>query len=223
MVAAGAEIQGAVAEMVKAAADIQGSVCAAADSVPPAVPLAADHVLATAELRGGKPDRRRFAGQPRLPLTLVLDGVRGNYNLGAIFRLCDAFLVERLVICGTPVMLRKRKLVQAAAGAQRWVPWQEAPDAVAVVRQAKAAGAWIVVADLTAASVAPAALRPRFPAVLVLGGETTGVSSAVLDCADQAVAIPMLGMSNSLNVATAGAIVLYELARRCGAPEPPAP
>ena len=182
-----------------------------------------DHVLAKSELRQSKPGRADFVVQARNPITVVLDGVSGSYNLGAIFRLCDAFLVERLVICGrknrgdrhrvTP-LLRKRKLVQAAMGTQRWVPWQEEPDAAAVVRAAKATGYWIAVVELTAASVSPAATRPRFPAVLVLGDEQAGVSSEVLACADQAIAIPMLGMANSLNVATAGAIVLHELVLR---------
>ena len=177
-----------------------------------------NHVLASSELRRSKPSRASFADHARNPITVVLDGVRRNYNLGAIFRLCDAFLVERLVICGVPVMLHKRKLVQAAAGTQRWVPWEEAKDAVAIVRAAKAAGHWIAVVELTTDSVSPSALQPRFPAVLVLGGESSGVSHDVLACADQTVAIPMLGMANSLNVATAGAIVLYELARQCGQP-----
>jgi tRNA G18 (ribose-2'-O)-methylase SpoU len=54
-------------------------------------------VLATDELRRSKPSRADFATRARNPITLVLDGVRQNYNLGAIFRLCDAFLVERLL------------------------------------------------------------------------------------------------------------------------------
>jgi tRNA G18 (ribose-2'-O)-methylase SpoU len=181
-------------------------------------PRRRSQVLATCELRRSKPGRADFAAQARNPIMVVLDGVVQNYNLGAIFRLCDAFLVERLVICGVPVMLRKRKLVQAAAGTQHWVPWEEANDAAAIVRAAKAAGHWIAAVELTAVSISPAALQPQFPAVIVLGGESSGVSHDVLVCADQAVAIPMLGMANSLNVATAAAIVLYELVRRCGQP-----
>jgi tRNA G18 (ribose-2'-O)-methylase SpoU len=145
----------------------------------------ADRVLSTDELRRSKPGRVDFAAQARNPITVVLDGVRGNYNLGAIFRLCDAFLVESLVICGEPVTLHKRRLVQAAAGTQHWVPAEEAKDAAAVVRAAKAAGHWIAVVELTAESVKPAELQPRFPAVLVLGGEFSGVSHEVLVCADQ--------------------------------------
>jgi tRNA G18 (ribose-2'-O)-methylase SpoU len=180
-----------------------------------------DHVLSKPELRRSKPGRADFAVQARNPVTVVLDGVRGYYNIGAIFRLCDAFLVERLIICGKEsqarprsALLRRRKLVQAAMGTQRWVPWQEEPDAAVVVRGAKAAGYWIAVVELTAESVSLAAMQPRYPAALVLGNERSGVSQEVLACADQAVAIPMLGMANSLNVATAGAIVLHELVRR---------
>jgi tRNA G18 (ribose-2'-O)-methylase SpoU len=176
-----------------------------------------DHVLETAELRQSKPDRATFKQRRRNPVTVVLDGVTGHYNIGAIFRLCDAFLVERLVICGTVVPIRNRRLVQAAAGTEGWVPWHEENDAGAFVRAAKAAGQWVGVVELTAESVSPAAMQPRFPAVLVLGSETSGVSKDVLACADQAVAIPMLGMANSLNVATAGAIILHELVRRCAA------
>jgi len=154
-----------------------------------------NHVLSKPELRRAKLDRAAFAALARNPVTVVLDRVTGFYNIGAIFRLCDAFLVERLVICGAePLMLRKRKLVQAATGSQRWVPWDEAPD--------------------TADSVDVAAMRPRYPAMLVLGNEHSGISPDVLAYADQAIAIPMLGMTNSLNVATAGAIVLHALVQR---------
>jgi tRNA G18 (ribose-2'-O)-methylase SpoU len=153
-----------------------------------------DRILSKPELRQSKPDRSSFATQPRNPITVVLDGVSGSYNLGALFRLCDAFLVERLVICGrherrgapqpaTP-LLRKRRLMQAAMGAQHWVLWCEEPDATAVVRAAKVAGAWIAAVELTADSVSPAAMQPRFPAVLVLGDERCGVSPEVLACAD---------------------------------------
>ena len=84
-----------------------------------------DRVLSKPELRQSKPSRADFAAKERNPITVVLDGVSGNYNLGAIFRLCDAFMVERLVICaaesqgrpGTP-LLRKRRFVEAAMGAQ---------------------------------------------------------------------------------------------------------
>jgi tRNA G18 (ribose-2'-O)-methylase SpoU len=78
----------------------------------------AGRILAKADLRQGKPDREAFPTLPRGPITVVLNGIKQNYNIGAIFRLCDAFLAVRLVICGTKINLRKRKLVQAARGTQ---------------------------------------------------------------------------------------------------------
>jgi hypothetical protein len=61
-----------------------------------------DHVLSKPELRQSKPDRADFAVQARNPVTVVLDGVRGYYNIGAIFRLCDAFLVVKSLPIPTP-------------------------------------------------------------------------------------------------------------------------
>jgi hypothetical protein len=66
-----------------------------------------------------------------------LDRIRQNYNIGAIFRLCDTFLIERLVIAGTAVDLRKRQLTQAPLGTQHWVPWESADSAVSVVAAAQ--------------------------------------------------------------------------------------
>jgi tRNA G18 (ribose-2'-O)-methylase SpoU len=174
--------------------------------------LLAGRVLAKADLRKEKPDRDAFLTLPRRPITVVLDGIKQNYNIGAIFRLCDAFLVERLVICGTTVNLRKRKLVQAACGTQHWVPWEQAGNAIAVVSAAKAAGAYVVVAEQTTTSITPDRLAPLFPAWLVLGSERHGLSQEIIDLADVAVAIPMLGLANSINVASAAATLLHQLA-----------
>ncbi len=170
--------------------------------------------LTTPELRRDKPTRDQFLAQPRRPITVVLDGVSQNYNIGAIFRLCDAFLVQQLVICGMKLDLRKRRLVQAAQGTQHWVPWSERQHASDAVADAKAQGSWVVVAEQTTASVPPEQLVPVFPATLVLGRERSGVSPEVVQGANAAVAIPMLGMANSLNVATTAAILLYWLSVR---------
>jgi tRNA G18 (ribose-2'-O)-methylase SpoU len=118
-----------------------------------------------------------------------------------MFRLCDAFLVEQLVICGTTVQLHKRKLVQAAQGTQRWVPWAQRQHAGEAIAEAKAVGARLLVAEQTTASLRPEQFVPVFPTSLVLGAEHSGVSPEAVTAADAALMIPMLGMTNSLNVA----------------------
>jgi tRNA G18 (ribose-2'-O)-methylase SpoU len=175
--------------------------------------ISAGRRLTRGELRLWKPDRREFASLPREPITLVLDGVRRNYNIGAMFRLADAFLLERLIVCGVHIDLRKRKLVQAARGAQYWVPWAEADTAASVVVAAKANGASVLVVEQTSTSLPPDQVKPAFPVWLVLGSEDRGVSQDILDLADGAVAIPVLGIGSSLNVTSAAAIVLYWLSR----------
>lgn len=172
----------------------------------------AGRALTTAELRQDKPNRQAFRTQARLPVQVVLDGVHQGYNVGALFRLCDAFLCERLVICGRDGTRGTRKLVQAAQGTHRWVTWQQADSAVEVVRAARADGYQVVAVEQTSTAVDVNDFQPCYPVCLVLGSERSGVSQAVLDLADAAVALPMRGMANSLNVATAGAIVLHALA-----------
>jgi len=139
--------------------------------------------------------------------------VRHGYNVGALFRLCDAFLCERLVICERDGTQGTRKLVQAAQGTHHWVPWGQADSAIEVVRAARSNGYQIVAIEQTSGAVGLDRFLPQYPICVVLGSERAGVSPAVLDLADAAVAIPMRGMANSLNVATAAAIVLHALAR----------
>ncbi len=175
----------------------------------------AGRALTTAELRRSKPDRHAFRARSRLPIRVVLDGVRQGYNVGALFRLCDAFLCERLVVCGRDASRGMRKLVQAAQGTHNWVPWEQRDSAVEVVLAARAEGCQVVAVEQTGDAVGLDLFLPRYPVCLVLGSERAGVSQAVLDLADAAVTIPMQGMANSLNVATAAAIVLHGLATAC--------
>lgn len=170
--------------------------------------------LSTADLRRNKCDRDSFARKPRLPITVVLDEVRHAYNIGAIFRLCDAVLVESLIVAGVEVDLRKRRLTQAAQGTQHWTPWAQADVAEVAVAKAKAEGYQVVVVELASNSIRPEDFVPTFPVCVVLGGERGGVSSAVMKLADAVIEIPMRGMANSINVASAAAIVLYSISSR---------
>jgi len=171
--------------------------------------------LTTAELCRSKPDRHAFRAHPRLPIRVVLDGVRQGYNVGALFQLCDAFLCERLVVCGRDASRGMRKLVQAAQGTHNWVPWEQRDSAVEAVLAARSEGCQVVAVEQTSGAVGLDCFLPRYPVCLVLGSERAGVSQAVLDLADAAVTLPMQGMANSLNVATAAAIVLHGLATAC--------
>ncbi len=140
-------------------------------------------------------------------------------NIGTIFRLCDAFRVERLYVCGMELVTHKRKLTKAAAGTIGWVPWESRPSALEVVVESRASG-WIISAvELSDGSVAPDAMRTDAPLCLVIGAERHGVSKPVLDLVDQCIEIPTDGVGGSINLTTAAAIVLYEASKRYPLPE----
>ena len=144
---------------------------------------------------------------------MVLDGVSYLPNIGTMFRLCDAFRVERLYVCGFDLEPHRRRLLSAAAGTVGWVPWESRPDAESVVRESRAEGYVVAAIELAEASVAPESIRHDAPLCLVIGAERHGVSAGVLALADQCVEIPSDGFGGSINLTTAAAIVLYAASR----------
>lgn len=161
-----------------------------------------------------RPDRRAFPSLERRPIRVVLDGVDRLPNIGTMFRLCDAFRAERLSICGIDLLMHKRSLVKAAAGTLTWVPFENPPDALEVVRRNKTDGYTIVAIEMADGSVPPEGMRTDAPLCLVIGAENRGVSPAILELADQCIEIPTDGIGGSINLTTAAAIVLYEASRR---------
>ena len=161
-----------------------------------------------------RPDRHLFPTLPRRPIRVVLDGVTHLPNIGTMFRLCDAFRIERLHVCGLELQVHKRKLVRAASGTIPWVPWSSGEHALDVIRVSQAAGYSIAAVELAEGAVPPEELRTDRPLCLVLGSERQGVSPAILSAVDQRIQIPTDGLGGSINLATAAAIVMYEAARR---------
>ncbi|MEE2643313.1 MAG: TrmH family RNA methyltransferase [Myxococcota bacterium] len=163
------------------------------------------------DLRARKHDRARFHTLDRTPIALVLDGVFGSYNQGAIFRLADAFLIERIHFCGTPVIAGHRRFLKAARGTHPWVPYTSEEEVTAVVQRYADQGYQVVAVEQCEGSVSVLDLNDqlRAPLCLVLGGELSGVSPEALELAELVVEHPTLGMANSLNVAmSAGMLVL---------------
>jgi len=185
--------------------------------------------LTTAELVARKPSPEEFKRWPRHPIYVICDNIRSLMNVGLIFRLCDAARIQCLYLCGItgyppmpndtrPPWVAERAgrvIAKTAIQTVQYVPWEYRPDAVAVIRELKARGVQIVVLEQTRQSINYTCAQYRFPLCLVLGHERTGVEDEVLALADVVVEIPMYGMGNSLNVAMAFGICVYELLRCC--------
>ncbi len=153
---------------------------------------------------------------PRNPAHLVLDNFRSAYNVGSAFRTADACAVEHIHLCGMSAHPPHRKIEKTSLGAFEYVPWtyyERTSDCLDALREQG-----IVT---VAIEVAPAAV-PHFdyawpkPVAIVFGNEVTGINEKIMQRCDAVVRIPMHGYKNSINVATALGIVLYEIVRQWG-------
>jgi len=146
-----------------------------------------------------------------LPLVVVIDNLRSLYNIGSIFRTSDAILVEKIFLCGISGQPPNKEIEKVALGAVDTVAFEYCAEVGDCVKKLKSAGYQIVVLELTKQSVNYRQAKFMKPLALVLGNEIDGVSDEVLAMADLAVEIPMRGRANSLNVATAFAVVAYDV------------
>ncbi|HKP58762.1 MAG TPA: TrmH family RNA methyltransferase [Polyangiales bacterium] len=154
------------------------------------------------------------ARAPR-PLCIVADGVELPANVGSLFRLADAFGVEKLYLTAGSAVPPHPKLRKTARASETAVPFEYRESALESIAQLRAAHYTVVSLERSSRS---RDLR-TFDAVgcerlaLVVGSERRGVSQAVLDACDHTLHIPMIGQNSSLNLATACAIALFELSR----------
>jgi tRNA G18 (ribose-2'-O)-methylase SpoU len=150
----------------------------------------------------------------RLPVTILLDQVRSLYNVGAFFRTADAVRAERIVLAGITPTPADPRIAKTALGAERTLPWTSVPDAATAIAGLRAAGHDIAAIETSLHAVDLFDWQPRFPLVIVFGHEVDGISRVAQDLSDVHVRIPTLGLKQSINVATAGGVVLYELLRK---------
>jgi len=166
----------------------------------------------TGELRAGKVSRAEFGTILRRKICIILDGVESSSNLGNIFRLADAMLVEKIWICGKPPVFGSR-FYKASRGTDRWVSWEYVDGAAKLLAGLKSDGYSIVAMELCQSAKPLSQFPLREPLALVFGSESGGVSQQALDFCDAAVYLPMPGMGNSINVSNSVAIALYEATR----------
>lgn len=149
--------------------------------------------------------------QERHPVTALLDNVRSLYNVGSIFRTCDAALVREIILTGFTPFPPRKEIEKTALGATETVPWHYFSAAAEATNYLKSRGTRIIAVELTDSSRPYNALtRADFPCCFILGNELTGISPDLLREADDAVEIPMYGVKHSLNVAVAAGIILFE-------------
>ena len=169
--------------------------------------------LSKEEIRETKPTRNEYLDKPKTPLVLVLDHVTNSYNIGSFIRLADAFAIEKIIVCGE-LTISDKKLKKASRNEAKWVRIEYSDSTTSSLQTLIAEGYKVYSVEICQESVDYSEVNYQSPSVLVLGNERKGVSEAALKLSHQQIHIPMFGMGNSLNVSTAGAIVLAECANQ---------
>ncbi len=155
-----------------------------------------------------------YDGMDALPVSVLLDNVRSLYNVGSFFRTADAAGIEKLYLTGITGHPPKRALSKTALGSEETVAWEHSWDAPAIVAALHARGFEVAAVETSPHAVDLYDWRPAFPVCIVFGHEVDGIRPEVSALCDTHVRIPMLGRKHSLNVATAGGVVIYELLRK---------
>jgi len=133
------------------------------------------------------------------------------HNVGSLFRSGDAFLVEKIYLCGYTPRPPHREITKTAIGAENTVAWEYREDAIALTQELKTQGYKIAVLEQTDGSVLLGEFHPapNEKWALVLGNEVEGVQAGIIELCDIALEIPQFGTKHSLNVSVAGGIAMY--------------
>ncbi|MGB2740102.1 MAG: TrmH family RNA methyltransferase [Cognaticolwellia sp.] len=171
--------------------------------------------LSKEELRENKLTRDEYLSKPKIPLVVVLDNVTNSYNIGAFIRLADAFAIEKVIVCGAGALtISDKKMKKASRNEAKWVCVEYSDSTISSLQTLLDDGYSVFSVELCHESVDYTNVTYPEKSVLVLGNERKGVSEDALKLSEQQIHIPMFGMGNSLNVSTAGAIVLAECANQ---------
>lgn len=190
----------------------------------------ATYKKSTKDLVGERPSAEELAKLPRTPISVIVDNVRSLDNVGLIFRVCELARVEKLYLTGytgrprttgdirdEPLIARhERRIVKTAVYAVPHQPWEYIEDPVPLTQGLKKKGYKVLALEQTDKSQRYTKVNYQLPLVLIVGHERQGVRQELLDLADTLIDIPILGLGNSHNVATATSIALYHILEKTG-------
>lgn len=153
-----------------------------------------------------------YKGKEKLPLRVLTDNVRSMYNIGAIFRTSDAFLVDEIILGGISGCPPHPEIAKTALGAEETVAWRHVEDAVEETLRLKEEGWKICTLEqahnsLSLQDFKPGDIREKY--VLIVGNEVEGVDQRLVDLSDVVLEIPQHGIKHSLNVSSSASIALW--------------
>ncbi|HEX8562384.1 MAG TPA: RNA methyltransferase [Flavobacterium sp.] len=154
-----------------------------------------------------------FKRAGKTPLIVILDDIRSLNNIGSVFRTADAFLIEKIYLCGITATPPNKEIHKTALGATDTVEWEYAESILEILKRLKRDGVSIFAVE----QVEDAVHLQKFELVsgqkyaLIFGNEVFGVSQDAIALCDGSIEIPQLGTKHSLNIAVSAGIVIWDL------------
>ncbi len=154
-----------------------------------------------------------FKKASKTPFIVILDNVRSLNNIGSIFRTCDAFVVEQVILCGISATPPHKDIHKTALGATESVDWRYYKLAVDAITDIQKYGYQVFAIEQTEPSIFLHQFKPdrKKRYAFVFGNEVRGVSQQVIERCDGSIEIPQYGTKHSFNIAVSAGIVLWDI------------
>ena len=165
------------------------------------------------DIKADRPTLDEVKFIPKLPISFLLENIRSAHNVGSIFRTADGMGANKVFLSGYTCKPPQKDLSKTALGAEHAVEWEHNDNPIELAKKIKKDNVKLVLLEHTNISKSLYNIKWEFPICIVLGNEVDGVSNELIELCEQHVEIPMRGIKQSLNVATAAGIIGYEVLR----------
>ena len=156
---------------------------------------------------------KEFKRAKKTPLIVILDNIRSLNNIGSVFRTSDAFLIEKIYLCGITAKPPHKDIHKTALGATDSVEWEHVEDTIELVKKLQAEGILVASIEQAENSVQLQNFTPskNKKLAIIFGNEVKGVQQQIVSISDYCIEIPQYGTKHSLNISVSCGVVLWEL------------
>ena len=173
----------------------------------------------------GRLSTDEFKNSEKLKVTVILDNVRSQHNIGSAFRTADSFLIEQIILCGICATPPTAEIHKSALGAEFSVDWSYSPQTITIVNELKERGYTIISIEQAKDSISLENISSSIyldgnnflqqdkKYALIFGNEVKGVAQEVVDASHHVIEIPQFGTKHSLNISVSLGIVLWEFCK----------
>lgn len=164
----------------------------------------------------GRMSVEEFKETDKIPVVIIMDNVRSAHNIGSVFRTADAFLIEKVFLCGISPTPPNKEIRKTALGATESVDWEQVDEIGELIERLKGDGYKILSIEQAEGStnLSDLELDVKEKYAVVFGNEVDGVQQSVINQSDICVEIPQGGTKHSLNVSVCAGVLLWEFYKK---------